>query len=107
MRKTMYFSARMNATLSIQKFKHARTFLILPKEKDYGAIHLWLKPTGFWCVSNKIVYKAGVRIFVDYIKLEVLANSKKLKKIKEVENAVRRKDECWILDQLVHYVISN
>ncbi|NCO11097.1 hypothetical protein GW924_00620, partial [Candidatus Pacearchaeota archaeon] len=57
-------------------------------------------------ISNRIIYKAGVRIFADYIKPELLENSERLKKVKEAENAARRKDEYWMLGQLVHYIIS-
>lgn len=56
--------------------------------------------------THKIISKAAVRVFADYIKPEILKNAEKLKKVKEAEDAARKKDEFWMLGQLVHFIIS-
>lgn len=55
-------------------------------------------------LGNTVSFRAGVRIFADYVKPELLKDKKMLEQVKEAESLARTSETYWRLGQLVHVV---
>jgi len=53
----------------------------------------------------RIIDKAAVRVFADYINPEILKDEFKFNQVKEAEKQARRLERYWKLGQLIHFIL--